>query len=530
MILSQQLELKEKDGAIAALERQIQEKERVNLEAQAAQASSRASRVEGAAAQGISSETQLQEANRTINRHLKFIDRLIQDKKVLSEQCEALVGQVKESDGKFAKHLDEMKDAHKAELRKRKDAALTAEKQRREKWIREKTQQIKDMTVKGLEPQIERMIQEHKAEITRVREARPSTADDLEVLTATHLGALATQAAEHHREMAAAVAAVRETAARDAEARAVTSEREFQIERRRLLDGHEAVKVECQVEIDRARDEAKQEYTALRRADEGAHIALKQDTERLLRECSKRHEREVVALKEQLAIEKESWEDMYMRKQTAQLKSKEADIREELRVERDRQINMVIERLEKENCRRVEENDQQYETRVRRIREQYQAQLHDSEQAEKACLTKYNESRQKCVAANEEVASLRGMLVQRDQDLARATEVGNRLSSERDRVTDIVRSEFSEKLASREAEVERARTELQTIKDKSYREVTELRNAKDLEFDRLHARVEAAVAKKDETIALLREKADAAARRADHLEELFETQRQHLGK
>ena len=49
---------------------------------------------------------------------------------------------------------------------------------------------------------------------------------------------------------------------------------------------------------------------------------LKADTDRLIEEHTRRHQKELREMREQLAIEKESWEEMYMRKQEALLKSK----------------------------------------------------------------------------------------------------------------------------------------------------------------------------------------------------------------
>ena len=54
-------------------------------------------------------------------------------------------------------------------MKKQKEILEAAEKLRREKWIQEKTEQIKEMTVKGLEPDIQRLIAKHKAEIKKLK-------------------------------------------------------------------------------------------------------------------------------------------------------------------------------------------------------------------------------------------------------------------------------------------------------------------------------------------------------------------------
>ena len=54
-------------------------------------------------------------------------------------------------------------------MKKQKDIMQTAEKLRREKWIKDKSQQIKELTVKGLEPDIQKLIAKHKAEIKKLK-------------------------------------------------------------------------------------------------------------------------------------------------------------------------------------------------------------------------------------------------------------------------------------------------------------------------------------------------------------------------
>ena len=55
-------------------------------------------------------EIQRQEYEAAIQRHLSFIDQLIDDKKILSERCEELVKKLKEIDKKYSnkvKHMEE---------------------------------------------------------------------------------------------------------------------------------------------------------------------------------------------------------------------------------------------------------------------------------------------------------------------------------------------------------------------------------------------------------------------------------------
>ena len=54
-------------------------------------------------------------------------------------------------------------------MKKQKEITEAAEKIRREKWIKEKTQEIKEITVKGLEPDIQKLIAKHKAEIKKIK-------------------------------------------------------------------------------------------------------------------------------------------------------------------------------------------------------------------------------------------------------------------------------------------------------------------------------------------------------------------------
>ena len=55
------------------------------------------------------------------------------------------------------------------ELAKQKEVSAATEKLRRERWMAEHGKKIKEMTVKGLEPEIQRLIAKHKAEVQKIK-------------------------------------------------------------------------------------------------------------------------------------------------------------------------------------------------------------------------------------------------------------------------------------------------------------------------------------------------------------------------
>lgn len=62
-----------------------------------------------------------------------------------------------------------LKDGWAAELRRQKEAWAAAEKIKRESWAEEKTREVKELTIKGLEPEIQRLMAKHKVDLRKVQ-------------------------------------------------------------------------------------------------------------------------------------------------------------------------------------------------------------------------------------------------------------------------------------------------------------------------------------------------------------------------
>lgn len=93
----------------------------------------------------------------------------MEDKRRISERCEFLVNELKSIDAKYRDQIRALEESQKVEMQKLKDVHEAAEKLRRERWIEEKTKKIKELTVRGLEPEIQKLISNHKAELSKMK-------------------------------------------------------------------------------------------------------------------------------------------------------------------------------------------------------------------------------------------------------------------------------------------------------------------------------------------------------------------------
>ena len=74
---------------------------------------------------------------------------------------------------------------------------------------------------------------------------------------------------------------------------------------------------------------------------------------------------EMKSYREQLDIEKQQWIENYMKKQETYLLSKEREMKEGVRDARDKEIEMVIARLEQETALSREEAERAADNRIR---------------------------------------------------------------------------------------------------------------------------------------------------------------------
>lgn len=472
---------------------------------------------------------QRQEYEAAIQRHLSFIDQLIDDKKVLGERCEEVVNKLKSTDKKYGDKIKQMEENHQVELKKQKEVILAAEKLRREKWINDKTQQIKEVTVKGLEPDIQKLIAKHKAELKKLKSTHQA-----ELLEADErAGRRYIQQIEElrdqlEREKESACSRERELSQQRYEKQLEQEEQAYQQQRRRLYAEVQEEKERVALQAQKQRQELDEARAALEESHKKSILEMQTSHQRTIDDLERKHQLEMNELKERLEIEKQGWIENYMKKQDAMLMTKERELKEAVREGRDREIEMVISRLEEETSLAREECERAAENRIKRVRDKYESELKELEESERNMQEKYNNMKARLSEVDGENARLKSALKQKDEEVEGIDKVAKRLQEERGKVADIIRQEFADRLVTTDEDNKRLKTELSEMKARHRLEIERVTREKEQEMDEVHKRVKQAIAKKEETMKTLREQHQAAMKRAEHLEFLLQEQRKKL--
>ncbi|KAK2112307.1 hypothetical protein P7K49_012054 [Saguinus oedipus] len=210
--------------------------------------------------------------------------------------------------------------------------------------------------------------------------------------------------------------------------------------------------------------------------------------------------------------------------QEAWLLNREQELREEIRKGRDKEIELVVHRLEADMALAKEESERAAESRIKRLRDKYEAELSELEQSERKLQERCSELKGQLGEAEGENLHLQGLVRQKERALEDVQAMNQQLTSERSNLAQVIRQEFQDQLAASEEETRQARAELATLQARQQ-----------LELEEVHRRLpQASHAEsyhvlptgKEEAMSSLRTQHEAVVKRADHLEELLEQHRQ----
>ncbi|XP_036198070.1 centrosomal protein of 131 kDa isoform X6 [Myotis myotis] len=518
-VMRLKLEVEEKKQAMALLQRALAQQRDLTIR--------RVKETEKELGRQLRQQREHYEA--TIQRHLSFIDQLIEDKKTLGEKCAAVVAELKQGEQRRQEREAQMREQHALEIKKLKELMSATEKVRREKWMNEKTRKIKEITVRGLEPEIQKLIAKHKQEVKKLRSLHAAELLQADERAAQRYGRQAEVLREQlEQEKEALAQQERARTQQRFEQQLEQEQRDLQQLRRRLYSEVAEEKERLGQQAARQRVELEDLRQQLEESSAARARALRAELDKGREELEQRHQMELQALKDQLEVERQLWEANCAKKEEAWLLSRERELKEEIRRGRDKDIELVIRRLEADMTQAREESERAAESRVKRLRDQHEAELAELEQAQRRLQDQCAELRGRLAEAEGEGVRLQGLVRQKDRALAEAKAVNEQLAGERSGLAQVLRLEFADRLAASEEENRQVRAELAELRAQQRLELEQLRREKQAELEDVHARVKAALAKKEEAVSSLRKQHQAAVKRADHLEELLEQRRRPL--
>ncbi|NXF36589.1 CP131 protein, partial [Nyctibius bracteatus] len=464
-----------------------------------------------------------------IQRHLAFIDQLMDDKKVLSEKCEAAVAELKQADQKYDKKITQMQEQHELEIKKLKELMSATEKIKREKWIDEKTKKIKQLTVKGLEPEVQKLLAKHRQDIRKLKMVHEAELVQSDERAARRYGRRVEELRELlEREKEEQSQRERELARQRCEQQLEQEEQALQQQRRRLYAEVAEEKERLSQQAARQRAEAEELRRQLEASSSAVTRALQEEYAREKEEQERRHQAEVKVLKDRLEMEKQAWEANYVKKEEAWLLSRERELREEMRKERDKELEVVIQRLEADMSSAKEECERAAENRIKRIRDKYEVELRELERSERRLQERCNELKGRLAELEGESVRLQGLLRHKEQEVEEMGKVRDQLAQERSSLAEAMRQEFADRLVGTEEENKRLKAEMVEMRTRQRLELDRVAQEKDRELEEVYRRVKTAVARKEESMSSLRKQYEAAIQRADSLEALLHQQREQL--
>ncbi|XP_017476876.1 PREDICTED: centrosomal protein of 131 kDa [Rhagoletis zephyria] len=425
-----------------------------------------------------------------VKRHQGFIEQLLKDKGSLCEKVAALTRRLESQNQAWEHKLE-------AEVARVKEVTLAGEKIRRERWVRENTKKIKELTVKGLETEINKMTCNHQREVTELKQAH-----QYQLLNALEEARLKHEQIEN---------SIRESCAQDRESiiekeRLAIRERfERQLEEERKCFDEQRHKLieEFAAERERLHQELKAkdaDYQARRHElQREKEMELEQTVAELQDKMFKQEEKyqnRINTIEKQYEADFKLWKRDYENECKVRQVEKENTIRQHYRTERDRQIDAIVNRMDSEALKNAEE----YEAKLNRLKEKYEKDLELVDNAERVLREKFTETRSSLAEADAQVRNSEAEIKQLKMELEHSKKMCNDFLAERDQLRDNLRNEVQS-------------------------EVSAVKMERDNEIQKIHKRVQQAIEKKDATIDLLQKENGSLRERCLKLETVIRQQR-----
>lgn len=286
------------------------------------------------------------EFDKIIDRQKEIIENLLNEKKKLSAQVQELTEKTDASEKHGQKKVSQMLENFELELKKNKDAWFQAEKIRRKKWEDLKIKEIKEITVKGLEPEFERIINRHKHEIQLIEDKAIEDQRKIREKLSEEFERRLQEAKERFlKEKEEALEHERTLASQRILNQNERLEEEYSEERKRWTSN---IQAEVQ-RLEKLRENDKKIYEDQITSIEQRNLKLLEEKENFYKlkisEMEKRFDDKIQSEQNDLLLKFAKEKERFIEEKAKEFEHKFKDAKHELIKDRDKQLQLVIDKL-----------------------------------------------------------------------------------------------------------------------------------------------------------------------------------------
>ncbi|CAH0715337.1 unnamed protein product, partial [Brenthis ino] len=432
-------------------------------------------------------------------------EQLINDKKTLNHRIEQLVDERRSLEDRWKRSAQSLEERYKLELRNQHDKMAAAQQVARQRWVRQKAEKIKELTVKGLEGELREMAERQQKEISDLKMYH---AEQNGRLTAKHAAELEELRRCLEEEKEAALVKERQLASSRMEKQILELEVTYQEQRTRLIAEMRAENERVSAELGDRDREQRMRLDKWKEEQEKLLEEKKQQLEQSVEDEKKKFEENLKKQREEMQQEFEQYKKEYEAEQQMLLKKKVMEISAQHKLERDREIEKAIESMEAE----AQAGRRELQEALRRNKEQYESELKELAQTEQATLKRYQDAQARIRHTEDKCAELEVTISQLETRNRVLTEKNSQLEARAEEI----RASCEESWRSK---VEQLQKEMEDMK-KTHEE----------QMHQLYAKVKVAVARKDSAIQALTRESAKYQEKVTLLEQKLQQQRKDFLK
>ena len=437
---------------------------------------------------------------------------------------------------RYALRVHDVQSQHVIELKRQKELLAAGERARKERWTNEKRKEIKETTLKGLEPELQRILTKHKKELQCMEDGHLKNIRKLEI--------------QIQKEKDDSIRSIVEQMKRERD-EAVSAEVDIGRAKLRTQMKHyddELLNYKNKYENDTSNRVNRNENEITKMSDKHMiemeqikrdEMERREDLARRYNEerasIERRHEDTILDIRRRTEDERNEWKKNEKIKFVEIKKNEINDIQKELTIERDEQIDLVIRRLDEETGRNQRESSNTFTTRLEEMKKEHELDLRGVRASESSWMDK-------CTLLTEEIETNKERLSIIDSrynkvDCKRAeaeAELSELHSSISIQISNLrkehanVRREDVKRQESLERTVSLLERKLEEANDNLVIVVGEERRKRSIELDTVHQRVRMTISKKDEMIMNLENDLQISKLETATATNLLERQRQEL--